>query len=325
MPSVIEAMFPPAPTFTDKDLPYLAGKVFLVTGAASGVGFELAKILYAAGGTVYIAARSVSRCEGAIEKIKAQTRGQKAEGKLKIMAVDLGDLGAVKRAAEEFLRQETRLDILVHNAAVMIPPIGSKGKQGQDLEMTTNCLAPYLLTILLEPLLIRTAASSPSFGVRVIFVVALMHHGTPPGAMSFDSNGTPKILPKGFDNYMHSKVGGTWLAVEFAKRFEGKGILSLSVHPGLMRTELQRNMGVIARIGMKLIFKPPVYGAYSELYASLYPHLNAENNGGYVMAWGRVAHLPDDITNALKSKEMGGTGAAQVFLDYCERETKPFQ
>lgn len=122
-------MFPPAPTFTDKDLPLLVDKVFLVTGAASGVGFELAKILYAAGGTVYIAARSVSRCQGAIEKIKARTRLSKTEGRLKSMVVDLADLAAVKSAVEEFLRQETRLDLLVNNAAVMIPPTGSKSKQ----------------------------------------------------------------------------------------------------------------------------------------------------------------------------------------------------
>jgi len=129
MPSLFSAIFPPAPSFTDKDLPSLAGKVFIVTGAASGLGFELAKILYVAGGTVYIAARSVSRCEGAIEKIKAQTSEQKSEGKLKIMVIDLADLGTVKGAADEFLRQETRLDVLVNNAGVMLPPTGSKDKQ----------------------------------------------------------------------------------------------------------------------------------------------------------------------------------------------------
>lgn len=69
MPSTFSAVFPPRPTFTDKDLPLLRGKVYIVTGAASGIGFELAKILYAAGGAVYIAARSTTRCEGAIEKI----------------------------------------------------------------------------------------------------------------------------------------------------------------------------------------------------------------------------------------------------------------
>lgn len=129
MPSLFSAIFPPAPTFTDKDLPSLAGKVFIVTGAASGLGFELAKIIYLAGGTVYIAARSVSRCDDAIEKIKVQTRGRKSEGKLKTMVIDLADLGTIKGAADEFLRQETRLDVLVNNAGVMIPPAGSKGKQ----------------------------------------------------------------------------------------------------------------------------------------------------------------------------------------------------
>ena len=129
MTSLFSAIFPPAPSFTDKDLPSLAGKVFIVTGAASGLGFELAKILYVAGGIVYIAARSASRCEGAIEKIKAQTNGRKSEGKLKIMVIDLADLATVKSAADEFLRQETRLDVLINNAGVMIPPAGSQDRQ----------------------------------------------------------------------------------------------------------------------------------------------------------------------------------------------------
>ncbi|KAE9376138.1 putative short-chain dehydrogenase [Stipitochalara longipes BDJ] len=325
MPSLFSAIFPPAPSFTDKDLTSLAGKVFIVSGAASGLGYELAKILYVAGGTVYIAARSASRCEGAMEKIKAETSERKSEGKLKIMVIDLADLGTVKGAVDEFLRQETRLDVLVNNAGVMLPPAGSKGKQGHDLEMVTNCLAPYLLTTLLEPILIRTAASSPPFSVRVVFVVALMQLGTPAGGMSFDGHGNPKALPKARDNYMQSKVGGTWLAAEFAKHLKSKDILSVSVHPGLMRTELQRNMGVVGPVGMKLLFKAPVYGAYSELYAGFSPQLKAEDNGGYVMAWGRVAGLPEDITTGLKGKAEGGSGAAEMFLEYCERETKKFQ
>ena len=99
--------------------------------------------------------------------------------------------------------------------------------QGHDLEMGTNCLAHYLLTLLLEPILIRTAASSPPFRVRIVFVVALMQLGPPDGGMSFDGHGNPKTLPKARDNYMQSKVGGTWLAAEFAKRLESKDILSV--------------------------------------------------------------------------------------------------
>lgn len=122
-------MFPPSPSFTEKDLPSLLGKVFIITGAASGVGFELAKILYIAGGTVYVAARSVSRCEGAIEEIKKQTRGKKAEGMLKSMPLDLADFRTIKPAVDSFLQQETRLDVLFNNAGVMNTPAGSKGTQ----------------------------------------------------------------------------------------------------------------------------------------------------------------------------------------------------
>ncbi|KAH7374071.1 putative short-chain dehydrogenase [Cadophora sp. MPI-SDFR-AT-0126] len=324
MPSTFSAMFPPAPTFTEKDLPSLTGKVYIVTGAASGVGFELAKILYLAGGTVYIAARSTTRCEGAIDKIKTQTSGVKSSGKLESMVVDLADLRTVKGAIDEFLRRETRLDVLVHNAGVMTPPAGSKDKHGHDLEMGTNCLAPYLLTVLLEPILIHTAASSPSLSVRVVFVVSLLQL-VPAGAMSFDSEGAPKVLPKAMDNYMQTKAGGTMLATEFAKRLGSNGILSVSVHPGLMRTELQRNMGVIGPAIMKLLFKGPVYGAYSEMYAGFSPELEAKHNGGYVMAWGRIAPLPDDISKALKGKAEGGSGARQIFVEYCDRETKEFR
>jgi retinol dehydrogenase-12 len=128
--STLSAVFPPAPTFTDASLPSLTGKVYIVTGAASGVGFELAKILYLAGGTVYIAARSESRCEGAISKILNQTSGaaKGKKGKLESMVVDLSDLKSVKTAAAEFLKREERIDVLVHNAAVMTPPEGSKDK-----------------------------------------------------------------------------------------------------------------------------------------------------------------------------------------------------
>jgi retinol dehydrogenase-12 len=132
--SKLSAVFPPAPTFTDANLPSQKGRVIIITGAASGVGFELAKILYLAGGTVYIAARSTSRCEGAIFKILEQTGHSgkggngKGKGKLESMVVDLADLGAVKPAVESFLEREERLDVLIHNAGVMTPPAGSKDK-----------------------------------------------------------------------------------------------------------------------------------------------------------------------------------------------------
>ncbi len=126
MVSIKNALFPPAPTFTEKNLPSQSGKVFIITGAASGVGFELAKILYSKGGTVYIAARSTKRATEAISRIESQEL--KSTGSLKPMIINLADLSTMKPAIEAFLKQETRLDVLVHNAGIMEPPAGSKTK-----------------------------------------------------------------------------------------------------------------------------------------------------------------------------------------------------
>jgi len=126
MPSTLNAMFPPSPTFTEKDIGDLSGKVIIVTGAASGVGFELAKILYSKNCTVYIGARSQSRANGAISAIKKALPSSR--GKLEALVIDLADLTSIKPAVQGFLAKEGRLDVLVHNAGVMEPPAGSKTK-----------------------------------------------------------------------------------------------------------------------------------------------------------------------------------------------------
>ena len=96
--------------------------------------------------------------------------------------------------------------------------------------MGTNCLAPYLLSILLEPTLIATAAlpSTPALSVRIIWVVSLLGRtGVPQGGVHFDDDGTPQILSGYMQNYMQSKCGGAWLADRFARRLGEKGILSV--------------------------------------------------------------------------------------------------
>ncbi|KAL2059931.1 hypothetical protein VTL71DRAFT_10086 [Oculimacula yallundae] len=330
--SLFSAAFPPSPKFTEKNLPSLTGKTYIITGSASGVGYELAKILYLAGGTVYIAARSEERCRGAIEKIVKEAKegdsggckkggkgkAEGGEGRLESLVVDLSDLRSVRKGVEDFLRREQRLDGLWHNAAVMTPPVGSLDKLGHDLEMGTNCLAPYLMTMLLEPILIRTAGMPGSVpnSVRVVFVVSMLTEGSVDGgAMSFDKNGTPTIITTKFmANYMQSKNGGVWLALHFAERLGKHGILSVSLHPGLMRTELQRHWNVAMKLAMSVATKGPVYGAYSELYAGFSPEITQEHNG----------ELTNDVKEGWKSKESGGTGASKKFLEYCDREAKEF-
>ncbi|KAL9120713.1 MAG: hypothetical protein Q9187_002733 [Circinaria calcarea] len=183
-------------------------------------------MLYGKNGTVYVAARSAERSNVGIKNIEAAH--PKSRGKLMIMVLDLADLSTVKPAVEKFLAIEDRLHVLVHNAAVMMPPVGSKTKLGHDLEMGTNCLGPFLLNKLLEDVLRRTAASkmTPSNTVRSVWVSSVVQTGPPKGGVQFDENGNPKQF-KAMENYMQSKSGDVFLASEFAKRLGNDGILSV--------------------------------------------------------------------------------------------------
>lgn len=98
-----------------------------MTGSAVGVGFELAKILYSKNGTVYIATRSKEKIENAIESLRKENPF--SSGRLESLILDLSDLSTIKPAAKRFLEKEQRLDVIIHNAAVMRPPKGSKSKQ----------------------------------------------------------------------------------------------------------------------------------------------------------------------------------------------------
>ena len=131
-------MFPPAPTFTERSVGNLKGKVCLVTGATSGIGFQLVKILYSKGATVYIGGRSEGKISAAIKSIQESTVSE--NGQLKEFRLDLGDLAAVKTAVIQFLAGESRLDILVHNAGVMMPPPGSKTKLVRSMQNSTRSL-----------------------------------------------------------------------------------------------------------------------------------------------------------------------------------------
>ncbi|RFU35211.1 hypothetical protein B7463_g1096, partial [Scytalidium lignicola] len=97
-----------------------------------------------------------------------------------------------------------------------------------------------------------------------------------------------------------------------------------SVHPDMMSIGLQRYMPSLFRVVVKPIFQPPAYGAYSELYAGFSPELTKEHNGGYIIAWGQIAHLPAAVSKGPKKEAEGGSGKAQKFVEYLSRETASY-
>lgn len=120
-------LLPPAPTFTEEHIPSLDGKVFIVTGGNAGIGLELVKMLYSKGGcTIYIASRSGSRIDAAIQEIKTATLAPKSTpATLKSLVVDFGDLTTIAKASSEFLAKESRLDVLWNNAGIAQAPPGT--------------------------------------------------------------------------------------------------------------------------------------------------------------------------------------------------------
>lgn len=316
-------MFPPAAAFTEKNLPDQTGKVFIVTGSSSGVGKELAQILYSHNAKVYVAARSQEKSTEAIESIK--TAFPESKGELVFLHLDLDDLTTIKKSAEDFLSKETKLDVLWNNAGVMVPPQGSKTKQGYELQLGTNNVAPFLFTNLLTPLLVSTAKVSPPGAVRVVWVSSSAAEAFSP-VNGVDMNNLDYKTDKGaWHKYGVSKAGNVLHSHEYAKRHGGDGIISVSLNPGNLKTSLQRHVPGWQAALFSFLIHTPIHGAYTELFAGLSPDVTPEKNGAWIVPWGRFAPLRKDLEAASKTEAEGDSSVAAKFWDWTEEQVKPYQ
>nr|POE90118.1 putative oxidoreductase [Quercus suber] len=190
--------------------------------------------------------------------------------------------------------------------------------------MATNCLGPYLLTQLLLPILVETAKSSTSAHTRVLWTSSIATDmGSPKGGILLEQLAKP---PAGQQlNYSISKTGNWFLADALAKQVGRDGILSVTLNPGHLRSNLTRHMPSWVPILAAPLLHKPKMGAYTNIWAALSPELTIEDGGKYILPWGRVHPSPrKDIVDAMKTKEQGGTGEATVFVDYCKRRTAEF-
>ncbi|KAK7203666.1 hypothetical protein BZA70DRAFT_283103 [Myxozyma melibiosi] len=340
--STYSQMFPPKPVFTEKDIPILSGKVFLVTGGYSGVGLEVCRALYHKGGRVIIAGRSESSYTAAVEEIRGNcgdrlTVDLSTPGSLEFLCIDLADLTTIKPAVEKMLENVKRLDVVWYNAGVMVPPAGSKTKQGYELQWGTNVVGHFLLHKLLCPLLTATAAGSEAGTVRAIFVSSIMHTYSPkPYGIDFDSisRDNEKASKMAIWNlYSQSKAGDVLLADEYAKRSVALApvsnedpakkkphVVSISLNPGNLKTNLQRHStgNKIKEFLVSMILHEQSLGGLTELYAGLAPE-TADYNGGYVVPFGRKGSVVSYVKKGLTSE---GTGAK--LWEILEEEVKDF-
>ncbi|CAN5570400.1 SDR family NAD(P)-dependent oxidoreductase [soil metagenome] len=215
-----------------ENIPNQKGKVVIVTGSSSGIGFEAARVLANKEASVIIAVRNLEKGNKALEKILEQNK----EADLKVLELDLANLESVKKFAENFKKNYSQLDLLINNAGVMIPPY-SKTADGFELQFGTNHLGHFALTAQLLDLLITTK------GARIVNVSSGAHKY---GNIDFDDLNWENRSYSAWKAYGDSKIANLYFTFELDRKLKENDFDTIvtAAHPGWTATELQRNMGV---------------------------------------------------------------------------------
>ncbi len=243
--------------WTENDIPDQTGRVIIVTGANSGIGWDTARALAQKGATVIMACRNLEKARPAAEQIKALN----PTGKAIVMPLDLADLDSVRSFATAFRSAYNRLDVLINNAGVMNTPYG-KTAQGFEQQFGTNHLGHFALTGLLLDLLDATP------GARIVTVSSMVHRF---GPINFDNlNGEQRYSPNGA--YWQSKLANLLFTYELQRRLSAAGqkTLSVAAHPGWTATNLQQHSGYY-QILNPLLAQKTAMGALPTLYAATAP------------------------------------------------------
>jgi|TARA_B110000967_G_C18783020_1_gene509329 NAD(P)-dependent dehydrogenase (short-subunit alcohol dehydrogenase family) len=239
--------------WVSKNLDSQKGKTAIVTGANSGIGFYTALGLAKLGATVIVAGRNKERIEEAIQAIEKET----ITGNVFAGIIDLASLNSVRAFANEFNKNHTKLDLLINNAGVMMPP-ESKTEEGFELQFGVNFLGHFLLTDLLYRKLVSAQNS------RVVTLSSIAHRGS---TIDFEN----LRVEKPYDTkreYYQSKLADLVFALELGRRYESNNdtILSVACHPGFTKTELQRHID--PEILKKMTFMDTWQGSLPTLLAA---------------------------------------------------------
>jgi len=249
--------------WTANNIPDLSGKIVIVTGANSGIGYESARELTRKGAEVIVASRDPVKAERSI--IKEEIPG----AKLEFIELNLANLDSVRKFAEKFKSKYNSLDILLNNAGIMLMPYG-KTVDGFENTVGTNHLGHFALTGLLIEILSETP------GARVVNVASNAHYG---GEMDFNNLlFENKLGYTPMKAYSRSKLANLLFTYELQRRFQfgGFDVSALAAHPGISATSLADHLffnliSWLIQPVMKMVFQSSAMGALPSLRASVDP------------------------------------------------------
>ena len=257
--------------WTTTHIPDLNGKIFLITGANSGLGYESAKVLIAKRGRVIMACRNLKKGEEAVRAIRKEIE----EGDPDLRKLDLSDLKSIEEFASAIRKDYRKIDVLMNNAGIMATPYG-KTAQGFEKQFGTNHLGHFALTGKLLDLLKNTPES------RIVNVSSIASRK---GKMDFsDLMGEKNYAP--MKAYRQSKLANLYFTMELHRRLrEHKArTIAVAAHPGVSATNLHRAMQLnetLTSIYENLfsgLLPSAAKGALSQLYAATSPEAKP---GGY--------------------------------------------
>ncbi|ORX93010.1 NAD(P)-binding protein [Basidiobolus meristosporus CBS 931.73] len=264
-------------------IPDQTGKVAIVTGANSGLGFETTVALAGRGAHVFLACRSKQRALDAIERANKRIREQypKAPGpKLEFLELDLNDMNKTKKAAQEFLRKGLPLHLLVNNSGIANTPFGLT-VDGIESQFGVNHMGHFVFTM---ELLDRMKESQPS---RIVVLSSIVHEATAPGGIDFETlNDESMSTP--YSRYCRSKLANLLFAKALARRLQNEKVYVNVLHPGWVATGLDRHVkdslnsftsSLLTLLTSMVAMKPKV-GALTQLYLATSPEIEVKDIRG---------------------------------------------
>ncbi|KAG2495651.1 hypothetical protein HYH03_006251 [Edaphochlamys debaryana] len=245
----------------DRDMPDMFGKVVMVTGANSGLGFQTARLLARNNAHVVMVVRDVDKGKKAVSDILSEF----SHAKLSLMQADMGSLRSVKRLADDFLASSSPLHVLINNAGMLAPGPFETTEDGFETTHAINYYGPLYLTLLLLP---RLRACAPS---RVVNMASM---GEVFGTIHWNDLRGVDMGSSGMKAYGASKLYTIMASRDLNRRLRGTGVDVFAVHPGIastpgeVKSDKSYAMAVMAFVASRLHGQSELRGALPSLFAA---------------------------------------------------------
>ena len=247
--------------WTAADVPDQSGRVAIVTGANSGLGYDTAAVLADKGAHVVLAVRNLDKGRQAVDQIKSGS----PNADVTLQELDLSSLNSVRKAAAELRAAHPRIDLLINNAGVMYEPRRETTEDGFEMQFGTNHLGHFALTGLLLENMLQVGGS------RVVTVSSVGHRIL--ARIHFEDPHLERKYNR-VEAYGQSKLANLMFTYELARRLKAKEAPTIAVaaHPGLSDTELMRHLpDFIPDFVWKIVAQPADKGALPTLRAATDP------------------------------------------------------